>query len=157
MRLRTIDDLDVAGERVLLRADFNVPLSKQDGSIVDDLRIRATLPTIEELFERGAARIVACSHMGRPKGKPDPKYSLAPVAARLGELLGDDVPLADAPTGPVPDGARVTLLENLRFDPGEESNDADFAARLAALADVYVDDAFGAVHRAHASVVAVRS
>jgi len=153
--LRTIDDLDVAGKRVLLRADFNVPLSKQDGSIVDDLRIRATFPTVEELFDRGASRIVACSHMGRPKGKPDPKYSLAPVAARLGELLGEDVPLAAGPTGPVPDGARLAMLENLRFDPGEESNDPAFAERLAALAEVYVDDAFGAVHRAHASVVAV--
>ncbi len=155
MNLRTIDDLDVAGKRVLLRADFNVPLSKQDGSIVDDLRIRATLPTINELFDRGASRIVVGSHMGRPKGKPDPKYSLAPVAARLSELLGEDVPLADAPTGPVPDGQRIAMLENLRFDPGEESNDAAFAEQLAALADVYVNDAFGAVHRAHASVVAV--
>jgi phosphoglycerate kinase len=153
--LRTIDYLDVAGKRVLLRADFNVPLSKQDGSIVDDLRIRATLPTIEELFERGAGRIVVCSHLGRPKGKPDPKYSLAPVAARLGDLLGNDVPLCDTPTGPVPDGARVVLLENLRFDPGEESNDRALAERLAGLADVYVNDAFGAVHREHASVVAI--
>ncbi|MEX2556044.1 MAG: phosphoglycerate kinase [Actinomycetota bacterium] len=155
MKLRTIDDIDVAGKDVLLRADFNVPLSKQDGSIADDLRIRATLPTIEELFERGAGRIVVCSHLGRPKGKPDPTYSLAPVAARLGQLLGEDVPLCASPTGPVPEVSRVVLLENLRFDPGEESNDRAFAARLAALADVYVNDAFGAVHRAHASVVAV--
>jgi phosphoglycerate kinase len=155
VKLRTIDDLDVAGKRVLLRADFNVPLSKKDGSIVDDLRIRATLPTVNELLDRGAARIVACSHMGRPKGKPEPKSSLAPVAARLGELLGQDVPLCASPTGPVAEGSRVALLENLRFDPGEESNDPAFAGRLAALADVYVDDAFGAVHRAHASVVAV--
>ncbi|HJR18565.1 MAG TPA: phosphoglycerate kinase [Actinomycetota bacterium] len=155
MKLRTIDDLEIAGRRVLLRADFNVPLSKQDGSIVDDLRIKATLPTIRELLDKGATHVVACSHLGRPKGEPDPKYSLAPVAARLGELLGFDVPLAEAPTGPVPADARVALLENLRFDPGEKSNDRSFAERLAALADVYVDDAFGAVHRAHASVVGV--
>ena len=155
MKLRTLDDLDVASKRVFLRADFNVPLSKPDGSITDDLRIRATLPTLYELLEKGASRIVIGSHLGRPKGKPDPKYSLAPVAARLGDLLGEDVPLGESPTGPVPDGARVALLQNLRFDPGEEANDGSFAERLASLADVYVDDAFGAVHRAHASVVAV--
>ena len=155
MDLGTIDDLEVDGRRVLLRADFNVPLSKQDGSIADDLRIRATLPTIGELLERGASQVVVCSHLGRPKGEPNPKYSLAPVATRLAELLGYDVPLALGPDGPVPGDARVALLENLRFDPGEEKNDRGFAERLAALADVYVDDAFGAVHRAHASVVAV--
>jgi phosphoglycerate kinase len=153
--LRTIDDLEVDGRRVLLRADFNVPLSKQDGSIDDDLRIRATLPTIGELLDRGASRVVACSHLGRPKGEPNPKYSLAPVAQRLGELLGHEIPLAPSPTGPVPADARVALLENLRFDPGEEKNDPAFARTLADLGDVYVDDAFGAVHRAHASVVGV--
>ena len=154
MKLRTLDDLDVAGKRVLLRADFNVPLSKDDGSIADDLRIRATIPTIRELLERGASQVVACSHLGRPKGKTDPKLSLSSVAGRLGELLGEEVPLSPMPTGPVPE-ARVALLENLRFEPGEEANDPGFASRLAALADAYVDDAFGAVHRAHASVVAV--
>ncbi len=155
MKLRTIDDLDVAGKRVLLRADFNVPLSKQDGSITDDLRIRATLPTLKELRERGAAQIVACSHLGRPKGQVKPELSLKPVAGRLADLLGDDVPLAPSPTGPVEGDAPVVLLENLRFDPGEEKNDPAFARALAGLADVYVDDAFGAVHRAHASVVGV--
>ena len=154
MKLRTLDDLDVAGRRVFLRADFNVPLSKQDGSIGDDLRIRATLPTLNELLDGGASRVVIGSHLGRPKGEPKPKYSLAPVAARLGELLAVEVPLARSPTGPVPDG-RVALLENLRFDPGEERNDPGFARSLADMADVYVDDAFGAVHRAHASVVGV--
>jgi phosphoglycerate kinase len=155
VKLRTLDDLEVAGRTVLLRADLNVPLSKQDGSITDDLRIRATLPTLHELFDGGAEGIVVCSHLGRPKGQVKAELSLRPVAARLGELLGEDVPLAPSPTGPVPDGARVVLLENLRFDPGEEKNDPAFAAKLAGLGDVYVDDAFGAVHRAHASVAAV--
>jgi phosphoglycerate kinase len=155
LKLRTIDDLDVSGRRVLLRADFNVPLSKTDGSITDDLRIRATLPTLNELLKRDAKQIVACSHLGRPKGGPKPELSLAPVARRLGELLGEDVPIAPSPTGPAPGDARVALLENLRFDPGEERNDSAFARALAANGDVYVNDAFGAVHRAHASVVAV--
>ena len=153
MKLRTIDDLDVAGKRVLVRADFNVPLD--GGTIADDFRIRAALPTINELRERGAAQLVLCSHLGRPKGEPDPKYSLKPVAKRLGELLGFDVPLAPGPDGPVPPDAPVTLLENARFHPGETKNDPAFAAKLAALADCYVDDAFGAAHRAHASVAAV--
>jgi phosphoglycerate kinase len=154
VKLRTIDDLDVAGKRVLFRADFNVPLGK-DGRIVDDTRIVAALPTIKELLDRGAAQLIACSHLGRPKGKPNPAYTLAPVADRLGSLLGIPVPLTESPTGPVGPAAKVVLLENLRFDPREESNDATFAGALAALADVYVDDAFGAVHRAHASVAAV--
>jgi phosphoglycerate kinase len=155
MRLRTLDDLDIAGARVLLRADFNVPLDGSTGEIADDLRIRATVPTIRELLDRGASRVLCCSHLGRPKGKPDAKYSLAPVATRLSAILEEEVPLAPTPTGPVGDGTRIALLENLRFDPGEESNDPAFAGRLAALADAYVDDAFGAVHRAHASVVGV--
>ncbi len=155
MKLRTIDALDVGGKRVLLRADFNVPLSKHDGSITDDLRIRATLPTLDELRERGAAQVIACSHLGRPKGQPTPELSLGPVAKRLSEILGEDVPLAPTPSGPVPEGAPVALLENLRFDPGEEKNDPAFARALAVNADAYVDDAFGAVHRAHASVVGV--
>ena len=152
MTLRTLDDLEVAGKRVLLRADLNVPL---DGArITDDFRIRASLPTIRELLDEGAASIIVCSHLGRPKGTPDPRFSLAPVAARLGELLGQDVPLAPMPPTNLPD-ARVILLENLRFHPGETANDPAFAASLAFLADVYVCDAFGAVHRAHASVAGV--
>ncbi len=153
MKLRTLENLDLQGKRVLLRADLNVPLA--DGAIVNDYRIEQSLPTIRELFERGAARVVICAHLGRPKGEANPKYSLAPVAARLSELLGDTVPLCSSPTGPVPDDARIALLENVRFDPRETRNDATFAAELAALADVYVDDAFGAVHRAHASVAAI--
>ena len=152
MKLRTLDDLEVSGRRVLVRADLNVPLSKSDGSITDDLRIRASVPTLRELLDRGASQLVVCSHLGRPKGQRKPELSLAPVAARLGEMLGSDVPLAETPTGPVPAGAHVALLENLRFDPREEKNDSSFAAELAALGDAYVDDA---VHRAHASVVAV--
>ena len=134
MRLPQLEDLgDVAGKRVLLRADFNVPL---DGDrITDDFRIRAALPTINWLLERGA-QVTACTHLGRPKGKPDPKYSVAPVRARLAEL---------APG--------VELLENLRFDPGEEANDPDFVRRLVDGFDLYVNDAFGASHRAHASIV----
>jgi phosphoglycerate kinase len=145
------------GTGVLLRADFNVPL--RDGKIDDDLRITASLPTIDWLRERGC-RIVACSHLGRPKGKVDPKYSLAPVAARLGELLGADVPLSPGVAGfgsinrmQELQPGDVMLLENLRFEPGEEANDPAFATNLSELGDVYVDDAFGAAHRAHASIV----
>ena len=145
------------GTSVLLRADFNVPL--RDGKIEDDLRITASLPTITWLLERDC-KIVACSHLGRPKGKVDPAYSLAPVAQRLGELLGADVALATgvadfasiAQAQELPAG-RVMILENLRFDRGEEANDPAFATNLSELGDVYVDDAFGAAHRAHASIV----
>ena len=145
------------GTSVLLRADFNVPL--RDGKIEDDLRITASLPTISWLLERGC-KIVACSHLGRPKGKVDPAFSLAPVAQRLGELLDAEVPLAPgvadfasvAQAQELPAG-RVMMLENLRFDPGEEANDPAFATNLSELGDVYVDDAFGAAHRAHASIV----
>ncbi len=163
MGLPQLEDLAVGdGTRVLLRADFNVPM--EDGRIVDDLRIRAARPTIEWLRARGAA-VVACSHFGRPKGGPDPKYSLAPVAARLGELLGIDVPLAPEVVGDQATAMAaslgpgdVGLLENLRFHPGETAGPgtdeaAELAAQLAALADAYVNDAFGAAHRAHASVV----
>lgn len=142
---------------MLLRADFNVPLT--DGAIDDDLRIVAARPTIEWLLERGSA-VVACSHLGRPKGAPDPKFSLAPVATRLAEVLGRPVSLAAGVVGPaITEHAAtlragdVLLLENLRFEPGETANDPDFAAALTALGDFYVDDAFGAVHRAHASIV----
>ncbi len=135
MTLPQLEDLPpLAGRRVLLRADFNVPLD-DDGAITDDLRIRAALPTIEWLQGAGA-QVTACSHLGRPKGKPDPRYSMDPVRARLAEL---------APG--------VELLENLRFDPGERADDPDFVARLVEGHDAYVNDAFGAAHRAHASVV----
>jgi phosphoglycerate kinase len=150
----------VKGRRVFLRVDFNVPL--KNGVIGDDTRIRASLPTIEYLLGQGAARVVLASHLGRPKGKPNPEMSLRPVAARLGELTGRPVVFAEECVGPVaeeavrraPDGGLV-LLENLRFHPEEEKNDATFAKQLAALADVYVNDAFGAAHRAHASVEAL--
>ena len=145
------------GTRVLLRADFNVPL--RDGEIDDDLRITASLPTIEWLRARHC-EIVCCSHLGRPKGKPDPAYSLAPVARRLGELLGLEVGLAKGITDFAAvhqseqlEPGQVMMLENLRFDPGEEANDPAFATNLTELGDVYVDDAFGAAHRAHASIV----
>jgi phosphoglycerate kinase len=145
------------GTSVLLRADFNVPL--RDGEIEDDLRITAALPTITWLLDRDC-RIVACSHLGRPKGTRDPKYSLAPIARRLGELLGAEVPLstgvadfASLTMAQELEPGRVMLLENLRFDPGEEANDPAFATNLSELGEVYVDDAFGAAHRAHASIV----
>ncbi|MFE0458951.1 phosphoglycerate kinase [Kitasatospora sp. NPDC058965] len=158
--MKTIDDLEVAGQRVFVRADLNVPLSGD--TITDDGRIRAVAPTIAALLERGAKVIVA-SHLGRPKGEPDPQYSLAPVAVRLGEILGTPVAFA---TDTVGDSAKatvaalgdgeVTLLENLRFNAGETSKDeaerGAFADRLAELADLYVGDGFGAVHRKHASV-----
>jgi phosphoglycerate kinase len=152
---RTIRDVDWTGKRVIVRADFNVPL---DGDrITDDTRITAALPTIAALREAGAA-VVLMSHLGRPKGKRDPKYSLAPVAKRLSELLKIDVPLLPDCVGPEVEAAvgklgpgDVALLENLRFHADEEANDADFARQLAALGDVYVDDAFGSAHRAHAS------
>ncbi len=155
-----LEDLDVArGTRVFVRADLNVPL--RDGRVDDDLRITAALPTIEWLRERGAV-VVLASHLGRPKGAPDPQYSMRPVAERLRALLGDRVVLAPAVVGPEVDalvaGASpgdVVLLENLRFEPGETANDPAFASALAALADRYVNDAFGASHRAHASVVGV--
>ncbi|MFE2230816.1 phosphoglycerate kinase [Streptomyces kronopolitis] len=158
--MKTIDDLRVAGQRVFVRADLNVPL---DGTtITDDGRIRAVAPTIAKLVERGAKVIVA-SHLGRPKGAPDPAFSLAPAAARLGELLGRDVAFATdtvgesaaSVTAALADG-QVAVLENLRFNAGETSKDdaerGAFADRLAALADLYVGDGFGAVHRKHASV-----
>jgi len=135
LNLPVLEDLpDASGKRVLVRADFNVPLN-DDGTIADDLRIRAALPTLNWLTERGA-HVTACTHLGRPKGQPDPRYRVEPVRARLNEL---------APG--------VELLENLRFDPGEEGNDPAFVDRLVAGQDLYVDDAFGAAHRAHASIV----
>jgi phosphoglycerate kinase len=159
-RLRTIEDLGPLGGRsVLVRCDLNVPL--ENGRITDDLRIRATAPTLSQLVEKGAS-LVICSHLGRPKGKPNDALRLDPVAARLGEVLEREVTKLDEVTGPTVEAAvrgagdgDVTLLENLRFDPREEKNDPEFAAELASLADGYVDDAFGAAHRPHASVVGV--
>ncbi|GAA3757155.1 phosphoglycerate kinase [Spinactinospora alkalitolerans] len=158
--MRTIEDLDVAGKRVFVRADLNVPL---DGDrITDDGRIRASLPTINHLRERGA-RVIVGAHLGRPKGEAKPEFSLRPVAVRLGELLGAPVRFATDTAGEsaravsaeLADG-EVALVENLRFEPGETSKDdaerAEFADRLAGLADLYVGDGFGAVHRKHASV-----
>ncbi len=148
--MRTIDDLgSVEGKRVLVRVDFNVPLD--DGRITDDVRIRAALPTIERLRERGA-RLLLTSHLGRPKDR-DPALSLRPVAERLAELLGTEVQLAPD-LDHVPDGD-VVMLENIRYEPGETKNDPELAKRLASLADVYVNDAFGSAHRAHASTEGV--
>lgn len=153
-----IEALPIEGQRLFIRVDFNVPLTPSRG-VADDSRIRASLPTIQHAMKRGA-RIVLGSHLGRPKKGPDATLSLEPVAARLAELIGQDVMLTDEPTG---DGARkvvhdlrdgqVALLENLRFSPGEEANDDGFAKQLASYADVYVNDAFGTAHRAHASTV----
>src|SRR5690349_19245452 len=150
--MRTLDDLgDISGKRVLVRVDFNVPLGP-DGAITDDSRIRAALPTLEELRDKGG-RLVLMSHLGRPKGR-DPKFSLKPAADRLSELLGVPVALADD-LDSVPDDADVAMLENVRFFYGETKNDPELAKRYAALADVYVNDAFGSAHRAHASTEAV--
>jgi phosphoglycerate kinase len=147
--VRTLEDLDVEGKRVLVRVDFNVPLA--DGEIADDTRIRAALPTIGALRDRGAHLILA-SHLGRPKDR-EPELSLRPVARRLAELVGTEVEFAPD-LDHVPEGDLV-MLENVRFEPGETANDPELAQRLAALADVYVDDAFGAAHRAHASTEGV--
>ncbi len=161
MTLRTLDSLDVRGKRVLVRVDFNVPL--QDGTVSDDSRIKAALPTINHLLDEGAAVILA-SHLGRPKGQVRPELSLRPAADRLAELLDKEVVLADDVAGPSATSlaadlqpGSVMLLENLRFEPGEEKNDAELAAKLAGLADIYVNDAFGAAHRAHASTAAIAS
>jgi len=155
--IKTVEELAVEGKRVFVRVDYNVPLDKATKKITDDARIRATLPTIKHLIDRGA-RIVLGSHLGRPDGKVKPELSLEPVAAKLAELLGVDVALADEPVG---DGARkvvsdlrdgqIAMLENLRWNPGEEANDDGFARTLASYCDVYVNDAFGTAHRAHAS------
>jgi len=148
--VRTLEDLDVDGKRVLVRVDFNVPLD-EDRTITDDARIRAALPTLTELREHGA-RLLLAAHLGRPKDR-EPELSLRPVAERLSELLGTEVALAPS-LDDVPDGD-VVMLENVRYEPGETKNDPELAKRYAALADAYVNDAFGSAHRAHASTEAV--
>jgi 3-phosphoglycerate kinase len=159
MNKKTVKDIDVSGKKVLVRCDFNVPLA--DGKITDENRITGAMPTIEYLVEKGA-KVILCSHMGRPKGEFNMKYTLAPVAKRLGELLGKEVKLAKDVIG---DDAKalaasmengdVILLENVRFHKEEEKNDAEFAKALASFAEVYVNDAFGTAHRAHASTAGV--
>jgi len=155
---KTIQDVDVHGKRVLVRVDFNVPLD-ESGAITDDTRLRAALPTIRYLLDHGAG-VILMSHLGRPKGRRDEKYSLAPVARRLAELLGRPVALAPDCVGPEVEAraralqpGQVLLLENLRFHREEEENDEDFSRQLASLCEVYLDDAFGTAHRAHASTV----
>ncbi len=153
----SIRDLDLQNKTVFIRVDFNVPLASGGQEITSDKRIRASLPTIQYVLDHGAAVILA-SHLGRPKGKPNPEMSLKPVAARLSELLGRPVALAPDCVGPEvekmrPKPGEVLLLENLRFHAEEEKNDADFSKQLASLCDVYVNDAFGSAHRAHASTV----
>jgi phosphoglycerate kinase len=156
--IKTIDDLPLQNKRVFIRVDFNVPLDKASGRITDDERIQASLPTIKKAIASGA-RVILASHLGRPKGERAPKYSLEPAAARLSELIGQDVTLPDDCIGDAPKKViadlrpgQVCLLENLRFHPQEEKNDEAFAKELASFTDVYVNDAFGSSHRAHASV-----
>ncbi len=160
MRIRTIDQMDVTGKRALIRVDFNVPLDKS-GRVADDTRIRAALPTIRAAASKGAI-VLLLSHLGRPKGKPVPEMSLSPVAHHLSGLLGKEIPFLSDCIGEAVEKAAtaarpgdILLLENVRFHPGEEKNDEAFGKRLAALCDVYVNDAFGTAHRAHASNVAV--
>ena len=158
---KTIMDVDVAGKKILLRCDFNVPQDKETGAITSDKRIVAALPTIKYLLEKGAA-VIACSHLGKPKGEWKEKLSLAPVAVRLSQLLGQEVLFAKDVVGEdakakaaALQGGQIMLLENLRFDPREEKNDPSFARDLADMAELYVSDAFGTVHRAHASTAGV--
>ena len=161
---QTVTDVPAAGKKVLLRCDFNVPMAKDgSGTITDDKRIQAALPTIQYLLDNQAA-VIACSHMGKPKGKWKPELSLAPVAKRLSELLGKEVVMAKDVIGPDATAkaaalqpGQIMLLENLRFEPGEEKNDPAFAKALAEMAELYVSDAFGTVHRAHASTAGVAS
>lgn len=158
---KSITDVDVSGKKVLLRCDFNVPLNKETGEITSDKRIAASIPTIKYLLDKGA-RVIACSHMGKPKGEFKKSLSLAPVAVRLSELLG--VPVKFAPDVAGEETAKLSselkngeimLFENVRFDPREEKNDAEFSKQLASLGEIYVSDAFGSVHRAHASTTGV--
>ena len=157
----TVRDIDVKDKRVLVRVDFNVPMNEDTGVITDDSRIRASLPTIQYLVDH-KAKVILCSHLGRPKGTPEAKFSLAPVAKRLAELIGKPVAFTRDCIGPEAENAvkalksgDILLLENLRFHAEEEKNGPDFARALASLADVYVNDAFGTAHRAHASIVGV--
>jgi phosphoglycerate kinase len=157
----TVRDIDVKDKRVLVRVDFNVPMNEDTGVITDDSRIRASLPTIQYLVDH-KAKVILCSHLGRPKGAPEAKFSLAPVAKRLAELIGKPVAFTSDCIGPEAENAvkamksgDILLLENLRFHAEEEKNGPDFARALASLADVYVNDAFGTAHRAHASIVGV--
>ena len=157
----TVRDIDVKDKRVLVRVDFNVPMNEDTGVITDDSRIRASLPTIQYLVDH-KAKVILCSHLGRPKGAPEAKFSLAPVAKRLAELIGKPVAITSDCIGPEAENAvkalksgDMLLLENLRFHAEEEKNGPDFARALASLADVYVNDAFGTAHRAHASIVGV--
>ena len=152
---KTVKDVDVRGKRVLVRVDFNVPLS--EGTVTDDTRVRAALPTLRYLVDHGA-RVIVMSHLGRPKGAPDPQYSLRSVRRVLQRLLGRNVVFVDDIVGPEAHDAvarmvdgEIIMLENVRFEPGEKTNDPEFAKALASLADIYVNDAFGAAHRAHAS------
>lgn len=156
---KTVKDVQVAGRKALVRCDFNVPL--EGGQITDDRRIVEALPTVKHLLEGGAA-VILCSHLGRPKGKVNPEFTLAPVAQRLAELLGQEVPLLSDCVGPEVSSAcaalvpgKVLLLENLRFHKEEEENEAEFTKQLASLGDLYVNDAFGTAHRAHASTAGV--
>ncbi len=156
---KSIRDIDAHGKRVLVRVDYNVPLA--EGKVTDDTRIRAAMPTVEYLLQHGAA-LILCSHLGRPKDGPDPKYSMRPVAAHLSELLGQPVAFAEDCVGPVAEAAAkalkpgdVLVLENTRFHPEETKNKPEMAQQLAALADIYVNDAFGSAHRAHASTEGV--
>src|SRR5512143_668297 len=155
----SIRDLDLRRKRVFIRVDFNVPLANGGQEITSDKRIRASLPTIRYALEKGAGLVLA-SHLGRPKGKPNPEMSLKPIAGKLAELLGRPVKMAPDCVGPeveamLPEPGEVLLLENLRFHPEEEKNDPEFARKLARLGDLYVNDAFGTAHRAHASTEGV--
>ena len=157
--MQSLDAFEYKDQRVFLRLDLNVPM--KDGRITDDSRIQASLPVINELRRRGA-KIVMASHLGRPKGKPDPKFSLDPVAVRLSELLDCEVLLTESPAGDAAKGLlsslrpqQILLLENLRFDPGEEAGSVELAQGWAAFTDIYINDAFGASHRKHASITAL--
>ena len=150
---KTVKDIDVSGKKVLLRCDFNVPQDKTTGAITDDKRIRAALPTIQYLLDQGAA-VIACSHLGKPKGEVKPELSLKPVSVRLSELLGKPVIMAGDVVGPDAKAkaaalkpGEIMLLENTRFEPGETKNDPELAKEMASMAEIYVSDAFGAVHR----------
>ena len=161
MSKKTVRDINVAGKKVLVRCDFNVPIDSQTGKITDNRRIRAAIPTIQYLLDNNA-KVILCSHLGRPKGEVNPKYSLKPVAEELSKLLGKEVKLAKDVIGP--DAEKLTsnmknqdvvLLENVRFHKEEEKNDPEFAKKLASFAEIYVNDAFGTAHRAHASTAGV--